>query len=213
MSLTLSCTAARAADLKWDAALPSSAAPRPANSALDGRTRVMLNSLMERQAERLKQYWSSIGAGVRPGVAQTSLESFESKYDITLPGDFRDYFSTIDGMEEGCWDNEMIRFWQLHCVKSVPEALSHFAGVPDYSRIARRLSEASSYFVFADFLIWSHVYAIKLGSRRPDRNQILWICGSKHHLIAESFSDFLQMYLENSDSILFPKKLRGCCLI
>lgn len=161
---------------------------------------------MDRLAERLKNYWASIGAAARSGVDLSTIESFESHYDVRIPDDFRDYVSTIDGFEDGDWDNEMISFWPLHCVKSVPEALTPFAGVPDYSRIASRLRDASSYFVFADFLIWSHVYAIRLGKTGSDKSPILWICGSKYYSAAESFSDFLMMYLDNPESIVWPKR-------
>ncbi|HEU4386565.1 MAG TPA: SMI1/KNR4 family protein [Blastocatellia bacterium] len=160
---------------------------------------------MGRLTENLKNYWSSIGTTTRSGVDPTSIASFESRYNVRFPEDFRDYITTIDGIEDGNWDDEMISFWPLHCVKSVPEALTPFAGIPDYSRIANRLRDASSYFVFADFLIWSHVYAIRLGTRGSDKNNILWICGSKYYSVAESFSDFLQMYLDNPESIVFPK--------
>lgn len=39
---------------------------------------------MNRQIERLKNYWSSIGAATRPGVAQSTLESFESNSSINI---------------------------------------------------------------------------------------------------------------------------------
>lgn len=160
---------------------------------------------MDKLAEKLKNYWSSIGAPARSGVPPSTIDSFESHYDVRIPEDFRDYVSIIDGIEDGNWDSEMISFWPLHCVRSVPEALTPFAGVPDYSRIARRLNEAGSYFVFADYLIWSHVYAIRFGKRGSDKSPILWICGSKYYSVAESFSDFLQIYFDSPESIVFPK--------
>lgn len=160
---------------------------------------------MNALAERLRDYWSSIGAGQRPGVSQETVKSFESKHGVLLPEDFSQYILTVDGLMEGGWDNEMISFWPLQSINSVPEVLSDFAGIPDYSQIGTHLSVASSYFVFADFLIWSHVYAIRLNSSPAEKSQILWLCGSEHHLIAESFSDFLQMYLENPASVLCPE--------
>jgi len=77
-------------------------------------------------------------------------------------------------------DNEMLSFWPLDSIKSVPECLSDFGGIPDYSKIESRLKEASSYFVFADYLIWSHVYAIRLSPSGAEPRHILWLDGSEY---------------------------------
>jgi hypothetical protein len=154
--------------------------------------------------ERLRNYWSSTGVNLCSGASRQALKSFESTYGIRLPEDFHDFISTIDGMEDGYSDNNMVSFWPIDGIKSVPEKLITFAGIPDYSRIANRLREPDSYFVFADFLIWSHVYAIKLRSKLGEKNQVLWICGSEYRKIAESFSDFLQRYLDDPESLLIP---------
>jgi hypothetical protein len=161
---------------------------------------------MERLTERLKSYWSAIGATMRPGVDHSMIASFEAHYGVRIPEDFCDYIANIDGIDDGNWDNEMISFWPLHSIKSVPEALTPFAGIPNYSQITHRLGEAGAYFVFADFLIWSHVYAVRFGKRESDKSQVLWICGSTYYSVAESFSDFLQMYLDKPESIVFPKR-------
>src|SRR5262245_9005382 len=155
--------------------------------------------------ERLRNYWSSIGVRLGSGVSQPALKSFESNYGVEFPEDFHDYISTIGGMEEGFSDSNLVSFWLFDQIKSVPEMLTHFAGIPNYSRIGKHLKEPDSYFVFADFLIWSHVYAIKLNSNQSEKNQILWICGSEHKQIAESFSIFLQMYLDDPESLFIPR--------
>jgi hypothetical protein len=94
-----------------------------------------MNSL----ADRLRDYWSSIGISLRAGVSQETIESFESKHGILLPGDFGRYLVTMNGMKEGEWENEMISFRSLDSIATVPECRSGFAGIPDYSKIGKSL--------------------------------------------------------------------------
>src|ERR1051325_6340640 len=139
---------------------------------------------MNTLTERLMSYWSSINIELGPGVSRQAINSFEAHYGVEFPQDFRDYISTIGGMQEGFSDNNIVSFWPFHQIKSVPEKLASFAGIPNYSQIANRLPEAGSYFVFADFLIWSHVYAIKLSSNPAEKNYVLWMCGTEHKQVA-----------------------------
>jgi len=161
---------------------------------------------MNSPAVRLRDYWSSIRVDVRPGVSHQAIQSFESKNGVLLPGDFSQYLLSADGMNGSQSDDALISFWPLDSVATIPECLSDFAGIPDYSQIGTHLRDAGSYFVFADYLIWSHVYAIKLSPCRADRDLILWVCGSNYCLVAESFSEFLQMYLDDPESVLFPSE-------
>jgi hypothetical protein len=78
-----------------------------------------------------------------------------------------------------------------HAVKSVPEELADFGGIPDYRKIAKTLPQPASWFVFADFLIYSAAFAIRLSAGRDDA-PVLWIGdGTTHNVVANSFSSFL----------------------
>ena len=162
---------------------------------------------MSELSEQLKGRWESEGASTRPGISQRKISSFEARYGVSLPEDFRDYFCTVDGMEEGLSDNALISFWPLDEVEPVTRRVVEHSGIPDYSGIAKKLKGADSYFAFADFLIWSHVYAIRIGAPH-EKNEIVWICGSHHSVIADSFSDFIKAYLKDPDDILGPAPLR-----
>ena len=159
--------------------------------------------------EQLKLYWESTGVKLGSGVTEQAIKAFETGYGVYLPADFHDYFRFIGGMEkEGDADDSMMSFWPLESVKSVPEKLVQFAGIPDYSRVTANLRDPQYYFVFADWMIWSQVYAIRLTPNRNDENHIMWICGSEHcYIIANSFSELINSYLQDPESILVPKEL------
>ncbi|HWQ34495.1 MAG TPA: SMI1/KNR4 family protein [Blastocatellia bacterium] len=164
---------------------------------------------MIRPVDKLKTYWLSTGVRVRPPASFEEIASFEARYSVLLPQDMREYFSTFDGMQEDEFDQEMLSFWPLNKIETVPAILTEHSGIPDYRAIAHHLPEASSYFIFADYLIFSHVYAIHLSSAGDEENQIIWIGdGNSHCMVADSFSDFLEKYLADpsnaNNPILFP---------
>lgn len=143
---------------------------------------------------RLKNHWLSQGIEINPGVSTEELSAFESKYQVSLPADMRDYFLTVNGMAEGVFDNALFRFWSLNEVKPIPEE------APDYSDPSY-IEDAESLFVFADFCIWSHAYAIRLSSDQGP-NPIVVIGGETPTSIFDSFFELVNNYLTDADLLL-----------
>jgi SMI1/KNR4 family protein SUKH-1 len=145
--------------------------------------------------ERLKSHWLHDQIRLRPGVSFQQIEAFESRYHVCLPPDLREYFTSVDGMDEGAADAEWFFFLPLEAVKSVPEELAHCGGIPDYTEIVRTLPDSHSWFVIVDFVIHSAVFAIRL-SADVVPTPVRWIGdGTHHHVVAPSFSDFVEAYL------------------
>jgi SMI1 / KNR4 family (SUKH-1) len=142
----------------------------------------------------LKNYWLSQGIEVNPGVSKEELSAFESKYQVGLPADLRDYFLTVDGMVQGVTDNALIRFWSLNEVKPIPEE------APDYSDPSY-IEGAESLFLFADYCIWSHAYTIRLSSTEAS-NPIIIIGDETPTKIFSSFSELVSSYLTDADLLL-----------
>lgn len=142
----------------------------------------------------LKNHWLSQGIEVNPGVSKEELSAFESKYQVSLPADLRDYFLTVDGMAQGVTDNALIRFWSLNEVKPIPEE------APDYSDPSY-IEEAESLFLFADYCIWSHAYAIRLSSTEAS-NPIIIIGDETPTRMFGSFSELVSSYLTDADLLL-----------
>jgi SMI1 / KNR4 family (SUKH-1) len=155
--------------------------------------------------DKLKAQWSLRGIKTRHGVSLETIEAFESRYRVRLPDDLREYFIGVDGMEPGEMDADMFAFLPLAAVKSVPEELADFAGVPDYTETVRILPDPQHWFVIVDYLVRSAVFAIRL-SDDPGSTPVVWIGdGRRHRLVAPSFSTFLEAYLADPDDLAMPK--------
>ena len=93
--------------------------------------------------------------------------------------------------------------WPLARFGSVPEVVTPFAGIPDYSQIATKLPDAAEYFAFADYMIWSRVFAVRLSSGAA--TQVVGICGDSYAYVAPTFEAFWERYLTDPDAVLFAK--------
>jgi len=98
-------------------------------------------------------------------------------------------------MAEGISDDALISFWSLNEVKPIPEEAPEFAR-PSY------IEEAESLFVFADYSIWAHAYAIRLYSSSENANPIIVIGAEKPVKVFDSFSDLVRSYLIDPDNLL-----------
>lgn len=143
----------------------------------------------------LKNHWLSQRIEINPGVSREELNAFESKYQVSLPSDLRDYFLKVNGMAEGVSDDALIRFWSLNEVKPIPEEAPDFSD-PSY------IQEAETLFLFADYCIWSHAYAIRLSSDSESPSPIIVIGGETPVRMFESFSDLVSNYLCDPDRLL-----------
>jgi SMI1 / KNR4 family (SUKH-1) len=152
--------------------------------------------------ERLKAFWNSTSTRTRPGLSIADVEDFEARYRVSLPNDLRDYFLFVDGIDEDV-DDELVYFVPLHEVKSVTEDLVNFRGIPDYGGIAESLPDAQQWFVFVNYMMGSHMYAIRLSANSSAPAPVIFICGSSWVTAADSFSDFGEKYLADRDNLLW----------
>ncbi len=146
-------------------------------------------------SERLRERWISTGISVRPGIHPGEVRAFESRYGVSLPPDLWDYFTTVDGMERWESDEDLLEFLHLGAVKSVPEELADFRGIPDYGNIVNTLPNSERYFIIADFMLASYVYTIRLAEDASQETPVVWICGDQYARIADSFTEFGEKYL------------------
>lgn len=145
--------------------------------------------------ESLRKFWLRQGVRLNVGASEDELASFEAKYHVRLPSDFRDYFAAVngfDGSETWMTDDEVITFLGLGEVKPLSEYWSP------------RVADADSYFVFADYSLAAHVYAIRLNDS-GDRNAVVVVYDVKPIQVADSFSEFVKGYLGNNTAVLYPE--------
>jgi hypothetical protein len=145
--------------------------------------------------QQLAGMWRDAGLKIRPGVEPTAIRAFEIKHDVVLPTDLRECFLTVDGMEEEL-DPGTNRFWPLSMVKLVSEELKEIH--PD------RWAYPEC-FIFADHCIWCLAWAVRLGKQPLEvSGPVFQVTGDTipGRRIAPSFTDFVEMYLSNPDSVL-----------
>jgi hypothetical protein len=83
---------------------------------------------------RVQAFWQASGALPRPGVTSAGLRACEQRIGRALPPDVARFYLCVNGTEETtAW---LFEAWPLERVGSVPEVVTPFAGIPDYSQIA-----------------------------------------------------------------------------
>jgi len=142
--------------------------------------------------ESLKRHWSSHDVEINAGVSEADLKAFEEKYGVVLPDDLRDYFRCVNGMPPDVVDDGMMRFWMLEEIQSLPQ------GAPQYSD-GTYVQNPETLFLFADYSLWAHAYAIRLGNKVLESNEVVIIGYEKPITISKSFLEFVEIYLTNKD--------------
>jgi len=138
------------------------------------------------------------------GVLEDQIAEFEHHHKVRIPADLRHYFMTMNGTA-GDYAYGAIRFWDLDEFKSVAEKKGNTR--PNSSVILTAYHElfngAECYFIFADFLYDMQLYAIHLSScENVEANQIIMLDGSAPIEVADTFSAFVDTYIES------PERLR-----
>jgi cell wall assembly regulator SMI1 len=131
--------------------------------------------------------WRDSGIAIRPGVAQADIDTFELSHGVHLPDEMAEYFRLIDGMNEGSADEHGIRFWPLVEVRAVLEE------IPKASK-----DLFDGYFVFADYSLWAHGYAVHLIEGKSD---VIIAGGETPFKVAASFGEFLELYINNPEML------------
>jgi len=155
-----------------------------------------MHSTRKTAAQLLIQYWVSLGYIVKPGASEETLEAFEWKYRVQLPADMREYFALYGGFEgRGNWDDKFVTFWPIEIVERLSDMDGEFA-------LPRDLGPSNSFFVFGDYLIQSHFYAIRL-TMDPSASCPV-ITHEGRYTFGNSFSVFVDTYLQDPDLVVSP---------
>jgi hypothetical protein len=134
--------------------------------------------------ERVIGHWRSNSVEYLPGVSEDELRSFEHLLDIRLPDDMCAlYLATnglrvpgTDGVDERNYD-----FWpltELQLAEGSPAAL-----------------------YFADFQQSSWTFAIGLVGDGTVRRGAVYVAAGRFIEIAHSFAHFMDLYIEDDDSL------------
>ncbi|GAB3635036.1 hypothetical protein GCM10027422_06260 [Hymenobacter arcticus] len=149
----------------------------------------------------LKAIWEQRKIRSEWTASESGILKFETDRNVKFPEDLRSYFNLVNGMD-GEVDDDFYEFYSLNKIKDVVTQLGEYHGIPRHSDILHEIEHAEMCFVFADYSISLIVYAIRLSNVNTAKNEVYAICGGIHKVIAESFSDFISLYLANSDNLL-----------
>ena len=152
---------------------------------------------------RLIESWRSQNLPIREACEEADIKTFETRYKITLPPDMREYFLNVNGMtpySPGYQDEEGFSFWPLERMRAIAE--DNEASDRSYLR----LPEKDSFFLFCDHMDWSWAYALKTLPGSSVAEGIYLVCCRNPVKIADSFSDFVGLYLERSDRLYPPSR-------
>lgn len=134
-------------------------------------------------AKELVRRWEASGVSKRPGVSDAAIAAFEQTHRVRLPREMADLFRLHDGMEKNEYDDAHVRMWpiaEVYAIESDPTL---------------KASASPGLFVFADYMLWTHAYAVQL--RSQDRNEVVLVGGKSPIPIADSFGGFLSLYLDD----------------
>lgn len=150
---------------------------------------------MRLQFEKLKEKWIVENIEVIHPASAKEIKKFQEENEVVLPDDLMDYFNLLNGTG-GETTDELYEFYSLSRLKTVREEFKDWEGIPDYKALFNS-NEVNELFVFANFSFNLFAYAIRLSKGIP-KGEIYVLCGGENKKIADSFSEFLDMYLENS---------------
>jgi hypothetical protein len=153
---------------------------------------------------RLVAFWRHRGVRLRAGVPSADLAAFEARHQLSLPFAVASFYREANGTTEG--DEELFEVWPLEDVGTVRQVVAPHRGTPDYGRICDTLPDADSYFAFADCMIWSQVFAVRM---RPKESttQVVWISGAAWAVVAPTFEAFWEQYLVDPAPVLHASQV------
>jgi hypothetical protein len=152
---------------------------------------------MQKQIDKLKVLWEIEGDAIFIPATDNQILSFQSKNNLVIPKDLAEYFILLNGTNER-YDERFFQFYSFDQFKNIDEELKNWGGVPDYRNIVNTLLDYETYFVFADYSFHMFSYAIRLYPNETSKNEVLVVCGDQYSHIANSFSEFIDLYIVES---------------
>jgi len=135
----------------------------------------------------LVKQWREQGVLSSEVASSEQIERFEKRERVTLPEDFKAYLQLANGTggQGACDINNILALWTVDEIEEY-ESTKHT-------------------YVFADYLQKSWSFAIALeGSTFPDGTIFRVGTIPDFVQIASSFSEFVEMYLEDANRVIFP---------
>lgn len=126
---------------------------------------------------------------------------FEQHRRLRLPDEFKQYLCIANGMAQKPpkdVDEDGYSFWPL---ERMTDAQEEFSNTSNHAKIPLN-SALRDYLIFADYMQWSWTFAIKTTNHESATTPVYRVDSPDHvHKIAESFHDFLNMYVNDAERL------------
>src|SRR5437773_2119607 len=100
----------------------------------------------EARLKMLKQLWQSQGFKFGPQITEEEIQAFESYHHVCVPFDLREYFLTLDGMDEKSVDG-LTRLWPFHEICLLVEQM----GEINSAWLDNLIPDVTSYYIIGDY--------------------------------------------------------------
>lgn len=163
----------------------------------------MNDETMAQRLARLRERWTAREIAHDRPATEAQVATFEARYGVVLPADIRAYFTTLNGTKEGAYgmqDEHLLGFWHLHEVRSFAELEAEYGPTT---------AEAERTFVIADHSIWVYGFGIQLSPGPAAPTPVVVDIGSPYHVVAGSFTEFLDAYLRDDEDVIYPEPVRS----
>jgi len=153
------------------------------------------------QISKLQKPWET---SVRKICASDDhLFEFKKQNNLLIPDDLSMFFRTINGTN-GDYNDDFFQFNSLSEFKSVKNVFGDWkSSVPDYSMLFKSFINSETCFVFANYQFFMFTYCIQLRQHESGMNEIYILCGDQFKMIASSFTEFVDLYIRNSEKLQF----------
>lgn len=126
------------------------------------------------------------------------IKAFQNKYNVEIPQDLQDYYLKINGSGNETLNN-LYEFYNINRIKKVNEELINWTGIPDYSKL--NFDGMENIYVFGEYEFNFYAFGIELFQDFSSENKVFIFCGKNFKIIANSFTEFINLYLNKSEDI------------
>jgi hypothetical protein len=157
---------------------------------------------LDEAIEAIRRRWRFEGTAFRPGASDDAMAAFERRHAVRLPSAMRRFYAATNGTADDHFDPNVTAFWPVSEIVSVPEGCAGRGHLRYEDGLDRTLPDAASCFLFADVLIWSHVYTVRLTPDPDAPGPVIGILDAETWwTIAPSFEGFLRAYLRDPQAL------------
>lgn len=130
-------------------------------------------------------------------LVASQILQFQIDYQVQIPEELSSLFYAL-GNSKINYNDKLFQVYSISEFKRITDDLVYFTGIPNYSNIVNTLEDCDSCFVFADYMFHMFAYAVRLYKDVPKRYEIYVIAGDKFRVIANFFTEFVDLYAEDS---------------